>query len=166
MLLLAGVVLVVVIAAAGCGGAKVTTTTNSQGQRVVACAGHVSFAKTKFLLHSGLAFGAFHRYILKPFRAGSFRKGAPGRVKALVKAGAAALFAFHELKIARADAICDGPLLRRLATPISDAAGSLSRLRVLRTGSGLGAIGAAASTVIGLGSQAAGSGAPIKDINR
>jgi hypothetical protein len=35
-----------------------------------------SFAKTKFVLHAGLAFGAFHRYLYKPYQAGTFNKGA------------------------------------------------------------------------------------------
>ena len=51
-----------------------------------------SFAKTKFVLHSGLAFGAFHRYIYKPYQAGTFKSGAHGRILILVKAGTAALF--------------------------------------------------------------------------
>jgi len=33
---------------------------------------HVHLAKTKFVLHAGLAFGAFHRYIYEPFRSGAF----------------------------------------------------------------------------------------------
>ena len=154
-----------VLTTVGCGGAKVTTTTNAQGQRVLTCAGHVRFAKTKFLLHSGLAFGAFHRYILKPYRAGSFKKGAPGRTKALAKAGAAGLFAYHELKVARNNAICDGSALRSLATSLSDALSSLRSLAGLKSGAGLGAIATAAAAIGGLGSQAASKGVPIKDLS-
>lgn len=163
--LLALFVAVAVLASTACGGAKVTTTTNAQGQRVVACSGTVHFARTKFLLHAGLAFGAFHRYILKPYRTGSFKKGAPGRTKALVKAGAAGLFAYHELKVARADAICDGPTLKRLATSLSRAVGALGALGALKSGAGLGAIGAAAGAVSGLAGGAASNGVPIKDIS-
>ncbi len=51
----------------------------------------VRFAKTKFVFHAGLAFGAFHRYIYKPFRAGSFSRPLSHK-KALLKAAVAALF--------------------------------------------------------------------------
>ncbi len=156
-----------VVVATGCGSkAKVATTTNAQGKTALACAGRVRFAKTKFLLHSGLAFGSFHRYILKPYRAGKFQKGTPGRTKALVKAGAAALFAYHELKVARTDAVCDGPRLRRLAESLTSAIDALQSLRALKTGIGLNAIGLAAQALDRLSGDAAGSGTPIKDINR
>jgi hypothetical protein len=158
--------LILAVATAGCGGAKVGTTTNAQGKRTLTCTKKVHFAKTKFVLHSGLAFGAFHRYILKPYRAGTFKKGAPGRKKALVKAAASALFAYHELKVARADAVCDGPRLRRLADSFSSALASLNSLRTLKSGIGIGTIVAAAQRLESLGGQAARSGAPVKDINR
>src|SRR5579871_5950614 len=53
------------------------------------------FPKTKFVLHAGLAFGAFHRYIYKPFKAGSFT--GPDKVKTIAKAAIAAAFVYHEL---------------------------------------------------------------------
>jgi len=157
----------IALAAAGCGsGATVATTTNAQGQKSVTCSGHVRFAKTKFVLHAGLAFGAFHRYILKPYRAGSFRKNAPGRTKALAKAGAAALFAYHELKVARTDAVCDGPRLRALAGSISNALSAINGLRGLKAGTGLGAIGLAGQALDRLGGDAASNGISIKDLAR
>jgi hypothetical protein len=159
--------LLVASLAAACGSSsKVATTTNSQGKTQLACTGKVRFAKTKFVLHAGLAFGAFHRYILKPYRAGALAKGAPGRTKALAKAGASALFAYHELKVARTDAVCDGPRLRRLADSVSSALASLNALRALRAGTGLGAIGLAGQALDRLGGEAASGGTPIKDINR
>lgn len=158
--------IVVALVLAGCGSsAKVATTTNAQGKTELACSGKVRFAKTKFVLHAGLAFGAFHRYILKPYRAGAFAKGAPGRTKALVKAGAAALFAYHELKVARTDAVCDGPRLRKLADSLSSALASLNALRALKAGTGLGAIGIAGQALDRLGGDAASGGTPIKDIS-
>lgn len=47
-----------------------------------------SFAKTRFVGDVGLAIGTFHRYLWKPYQAGSFKKGANGRIKALLKGGA------------------------------------------------------------------------------
>jgi hypothetical protein len=159
--------LVVALAAAGCGSsAKVATTTNAEGAKSLTCSGHVRLAKTKFVLHAGLAVGAFHRYILKPYQAGAFRKGTPGRTKALVKAGTAALFAYHELKVARTDAVCDGPQLRKLAGSLSNALSALSALRALKTGTGLGAIGLAGAALDRLGGDAQSNGISIRDIAR
>jgi hypothetical protein len=56
--------------------------------------------KTRFLLHAGAAYFAFHHWIYKPYKAHAFASGAPGRTKAIIKAGIAALFAVHELKVA------------------------------------------------------------------
>ena len=153
------------LVAAGCGdNTKTVTTTNAQGKQVTQTVPDIKFAKTKFLLHSGLAFGAFHRYILKPYRAGSFRKGASGRTKALAKAAAAGVFAVHELKVARKDALADDhlrPLANRLDTAVRRLGGLSSLLKggSLNPGQLLGAAGAIGA----LGRQSAGAGATIKD---
>lgn len=98
-------------AAAGCGAKeKVVTTTNSQGAVSTRTVPSVRFAKVKFVLHSALAYGAFHRYIYKPYRAGSFKSGATGRKKALVKAAAAGVFVANELRLARRAALSDDKL--------------------------------------------------------
>ncbi len=146
--------------AAGCGGAKTTTATNAQGQTVVSC--QIRFAKTKFVLHSGIAAGAFYRYIYDPWRAGSFKKGAPGRKKALAKAGASGLVAVHELKIAARDAQCDGPALKALARPMTAAVAAAGTLTALSGGGGLGSIGTAGAAFDELKSAAAAAGATIK----
>jgi hypothetical protein len=157
--------LLAALVVAGCGNdTKTVTTTNAQGKQVTQTVPDIKFAKTKFLLHSGLAFGAFHRYILKPYRAGSFKKGAPGRTKALAKAGAAGLFAVHELKVARKDALADDhlrPLVNRLDSAASRIGGLSSLLKggSLNPGQLLGAAGA----ITALGRQSAGAGAAIKD---
>src|SRR5581483_4741278 len=49
--------------------------------------------KTKFLFHAGLAFGAFHRYISKPFKPGTFTRSS--NVAPIAKAALAAAFIFH-----------------------------------------------------------------------
>lgn len=78
-----------------------------------------SFAKTKFALHAGLAFGAFHRYLWKPYRAGTFGKGASGRVTAFVKAGLAALFVKREVRLASEDVKADPALCHAIAAPLA-----------------------------------------------
>jgi hypothetical protein len=78
------VLLVGTLALAGCGNAtKTVSSTGPNGQATTQTVPNVHFAKTKFVLHAGLAFGAIHRYIYKPLRAGALRSGTPGRVKVL-----------------------------------------------------------------------------------
>jgi hypothetical protein len=145
--------------AAGCGGAKTTTSTNAQGQTVVSC--EISFAKTKFLLHTGIAAGAFHRYIYDPWRAGAFKQGAPGRKKALAKAAASGLVVAHELKTAARDAQCDGPALKTIAPPMSTAVAATAALSALTGGGGLASIGTAGAAFGALKSAASSAGATI-----
>jgi hypothetical protein len=149
------------LVAAGCGGGKTTTTTNAQGQTTVSCT--IRFAKTKFVLHAGIAAGAFYRYIYNPYRAGTFKKNAPGRKKALVKAAASSLVVVHELKIASRDAQCDGPALKKLAGPIRGLLEAVSSLKAIETGSGLGAIATAAAAFDRLKTASAGAGAVINE---
>lgn len=78
--------------------------------------GGTSFAKTKFVFHAGLAFGAFHRWIYKPFKAGVFGKPLSHKA-AILKGVAAALFTYHELKLAYKDAQ-SSKILRPLVAPI------------------------------------------------
>ncbi len=82
--------------------------------------GHLPTAK--FALHAGLAFGAFHRYIYKPFKAGQLH-GFSHKLT-IVKAAAAGLFAYHELKIAVKDAQAS-PILSKLLTPVNALADKL-----------------------------------------
>ena len=70
------------------------------------------------MLHSGLAFGAFHRYVYKPYRAGTFSSGAHGRIKAFVKAGLAALFIKREVRLAYEDAKANPTLCKVIAAPL------------------------------------------------
>ncbi|KQS00815.1 hypothetical protein ASG12_00460 [Williamsia sp. Leaf354] len=78
-----------------------------------------SFAKTKFVLHSGLAFGAFHRYLYKPYKAGTFKKGADGRITATVKGGVAALFIKREVRLASEDVKANPTLCKAIAAPLA-----------------------------------------------
>lgn len=152
-LLALSLVLLVSLGAAGCGGSS-----SSSG-------GHVSFAKTKFVLHAGLAFGAFHHFIYKPFRAGRFSSRAPGRTGSFVKAGAAALFVAHELKIARKDAQAS-PALRKLFSPLTALSSRFSGIGPkLKGGSANpGELNGLNGAVEGLRSQSSGAGAKVRDI--
>jgi hypothetical protein len=56
------------------------------------------FDKTRFVLHLGLAYFAFHHFVYKPYKAGSFKAGASHRTTSIIKAGVALLITYHELK--------------------------------------------------------------------
>jgi hypothetical protein len=150
---------------AGC-GTKTVSSTNANGQVTTQTVPNVHFAKTKFLLHTGLAFGAIHRYIYKPLRDGALRGGAPGRVKVLLKGAAAALFAVHELKIARGDALSSN-LLRPLANKIDGLSSKLGGLvGGLKSGSiSPAAILSSSGAANALRSASSGLGVGIKDIS-
>jgi hypothetical protein len=85
------------------------------------------FAKTKFVFHVGLAFGAFHRWIYKPFKAGVFSRPASHKA-AFVKAALAALFTYHELKLAAAD-VKSSKILSTLFAPITFLANKFRAMR-------------------------------------
>ncbi len=119
--LLIGVVLVGLVSAAACGprssgSAAAPAAPSGACQQV----GSVRFDKTKFVLHAGLAFGAFHHFIYAPYRAGHLHG-----VAALTKAGLAGLFTVHELKLAKADAE-SSPTLCHLAAPFDKASAAIS----------------------------------------
>ena len=123
----------------------------------------VHFAKTKFLLHAGLAFGAFHRYIYKPFRAGVFSHPFLHKLW-LIKAGLAALFIRHELRLAATD-VRASPLLRKLFSPLTAVANKIGHCatgwRQATSGPGAQRRAVAAQSV---GSRAAATGQPIRDL--
>jgi hypothetical protein len=102
-------------------------TSQTPSSTTCASAGTRKFAKTRFLVNAGLAYGAFNRYILKPYRAGAFQKGANGRVAALAKAGTSAVFVADQLRRAKNNAAAD-PSLCKLAAPLEKAAVALTGL--------------------------------------
>jgi hypothetical protein len=155
------------LALAGCGSAtKTVSGTAANGQVTTQTVPNVHFANTKFVLHAGLAFGAIHRYIYTPLRAGALRSGAPGRVKVLLKGAAAALFAVHELRLAHNDALSSNQL-RPLTNKVDGLTSKLTGLiGGLKTGSiDPAAIASASGATNALGSASSGLGVGIKDIS-
>lgn len=116
---------------AACGGNNTNKASGASpgGTTPGACvsAGTTHFAKTKFVLHAGIAVGAFHRYIYKPYRAGAFKSGAPGRTAALAKAAASALVVAHEVKAAK-DAAAGDPTLCKLVPSLNGLSGVATTL--------------------------------------
>ncbi|POX48061.1 hypothetical protein C3488_21700 [Streptomyces sp. Ru72] len=72
-------------------------------------------ARARFVANAGLAAGAVHEWIVKPWKAGTFKKGAKGRRTALAKAGLAGTFAHNRLGAAARNAQGDPALARGLA---------------------------------------------------
>jgi hypothetical protein len=121
-------------------------------------------AKARFVLHAGLAIGAFTHFVYKPFKAGKFKSGAKGRVKSLAVAGAAALFAYHELKVAKGFAEADKTLCK-LVAPIDKLTAKLSALGSrLKSGTlDEAGINSAAQNVASVKGSATKLGAPITE---
>lgn len=107
------------LVAAGCGSSSGSSSAGSAANTSSTATKNVGHLPTvKFALHAGLAFGAFHRWIYKPLKDGTFSGGILKHKVALLKAGLAGLFAYHELKIAIEDAKAS-PKLQKLAAPIT-----------------------------------------------
>jgi uncharacterized protein YceK len=122
------------VAGAGC-SSKSTSTTSVPGQGAAVSSttqcptsNTKSFAKTRFVADLGISFGVFHRYIWKPYKAGSFNKGAPKRIRTIIKGGVAGLFALNRLNAAR-NLVSHSPLLcKTLKQPLDALAAKLSGL--------------------------------------
>lgn len=92
-----------------------------------ASAGTRKIPKTRLLADLALTYGAFHRYLYKPYKAGSFRKGADGRIKAIIKAALASAAIIKLLSNARENAAAD-PTLCKYVPSIDSIKSSLSGL--------------------------------------
>lgn len=123
----------------------------------------IAFAKTKFVAHAGLAFGAFHRYIYKPFRADEFRSGARGRFSAFAKAGLAALFIKREVRLASEDAKANPTLCNLIAAPLERVATSVGDAVTRLKGGDVTGVEGVQSAVSGVESSAAGAGTTIQE---
>ncbi|SOD86960.1 hypothetical protein [Streptomyces sp. Ag109_G2-15] len=120
------------------------------------------FAKTRFVANAGLAAGAVYQWIVKPWKAGKFKKGAKGRKLTLVKAGLAGGFAYNRLKAAKKNAQGD-PLLSKALAPLSAGIESLKSLpSKLRSGDE-GAAGAFDDIINKVKDAGQSAGAPVKD---
>lgn len=144
------------------GGSAGVSSSASSG--VCASVGTRKFAKTRFLANAGVAYGAFSRYIYKPYRDGAFKKDAPGRTKALVKAGASALVVADQLRRAKANAASD-PTLCKLGGPLEKAAALVGGIApALKDGSFNPTDLLGADQLLKqIGSDSASSGATIKE---
>ncbi|THA51210.1 hypothetical protein E6R62_24015 [Streptomyces sp. A1136] len=122
------------------------------------------FAKTRFVANAGLAAGATYQWIIKPYKAGKFKKGAKGRTFALVKAGLAGAFAYNRLKAALNNAKGD-PLLSKAVAPLTAGIESLKGLgSKLRKGDASdGDITSFQDVIGGVKDAGKSAGAPVQD---
>ncbi|MCF3180487.1 hypothetical protein IPZ70_11145 [Streptomyces polychromogenes] len=122
------------------------------------------FAKTRFVANAGLAAGATYQWIIKPYRAGKFKKGAKGRTFALIKAGLAGAFAYNRLKAAAENAQGD-PLLSKAVAPLTAGIDSLKNLATkLRKGeAGDADISSFENVISGVKEAGKSAGAPVTD---
>ncbi|MFH7598547.1 hypothetical protein WDV06_26160 [Streptomyces racemochromogenes] len=122
------------------------------------------FAKTRFVANAGLAAGATYQWIIKPYRAGKFKKGAKGRTFALIKAGLAGAFAYNRLKAAAENAQGD-PLLSKAVVPLTAGIDSLKNLATkLRKGqAGDADISSFENVISGVKEAGKSAGAPVTD---
>ncbi|MET8602090.1 hypothetical protein [Streptomyces rubiginosohelvolus] len=146
------------------GNAASASAVASPSVSVSASAEKQRLAKTRFVANAGLAAGATYQWIVKPYRAGTFKKGAEGRRLALVKAGLAGGFAYNRLKAAAENAKAD-PLLSKAVAPLTAGIESLKGLGTkLRKGeAGEGDVGAFESVIDSIKNAGKDAGAEVKD---
>ena len=111
----------------------VTSASQSASAANASCAqaGTRKIPKTRLLADLGLTYGAFQRYLYKPYKAGAFQKGANGRTKALIKAGLATAAIVKLLSNASKNAAADPtmckyvPNINNIKSCISSLAGKV-----------------------------------------
>ncbi|MET4644065.1 MULTISPECIES: hypothetical protein [Streptomyces] len=154
----------VLVSATACGNDSGTGASASASPSATASAQKQKLAKTRFVANAGLAAGATYQWIIKPYRAGKFKKGADGRTFALVKAGLAGGFAYNRLKAAAENAKGD-PLLSKAVAPLAAGIESLKGMGTkLRSGqAGAGDVGAFEDVITNIKDAGKSAGAEVKD---
>lgn len=128
---------------------------------------HALLDKTRFVAHVGVAYYAFHHWVLTPYRAGQFAAGAAGRTRAFAKGGLALLFAAHEVNVA--EKVAHGsrdPLLQKLDGELVKLRGSLTAIgNRAKAGQLTDAdIQSLDDTTTQIGRDSAAGGQPIRDV--
>ena len=83
--------------------------------------------KTRFLLHAGAGFYAFHHFVWARYKNGGFSASDPHRKGNIVKAALALLFAYHEFKVAYGIAYkSNSKTLHALIAPLNRLGGAVN----------------------------------------
>jgi hypothetical protein len=125
----------------------------------------VKFAKTKFVADAALAGGAFKRYIYTPAKDGKLKKGASGRILALIKAAAAGAFVINRLKAAETAAQGNPTLCKIFVAPAQKFTAALTGLAGKAKSGGVNPsdVDGASSALTNLHSAATSGGAGFLD---
>jgi hypothetical protein len=167
MRLLSVVLVLGVLALAGCGSSG-SSTASSGASATAASAGTTATSPTnlvtaKFVLHAGLALGAFHRYIYEPLKAGDLGSLLRHKITAL-KATAAAVFAVHELRLATADAQASPTLSKLVPQLLILSSGFTAALARLKAGTFKPAeVESALPGIESIKGAASAAGVPVKE---
>ncbi|MFI0236446.1 hypothetical protein [Streptomyces sp. NPDC016845] len=132
-----------------CGGDDTDATANaSASPSASTTAQKQKLAKTRFVANAGIAAGATYQWIVKPWKAGKFKKGADGRKVALVKAGLAGALTYNRLKAAKKNAEGD-PTLAKAVAPLTSGIDALKDLpSKLRKGEGTDSVASSFDDII------------------
>ena len=105
------------------------TASSAASPSAASCAsvGTRKIPKTRLLADLALTYGAFHRYLYKPYKAGAFHQGAHGRTVAIIKAGLATAVIVKLLSNAKENAAAD-PTLCKYVPSMDNIKASLSNL--------------------------------------
>ena len=122
-----------------------------------------NFAKTRFVLHTAEGFGAFHRYLYKPYKAGAFTKGSSGRIKTFLKAGAAALFIKRQIRLASEDVKANPTLCKLIAAPLAKVGDEIGGAVTKLKGGDPSGIEDAQKSIDNIKSSAASNGVAVKE---
>lgn len=129
---------------------------SSSGTRTVG----TTHAVVGFAAHAGLAFGAFKLFVYDPYKAGKLHLRHPFT---LAKAAAGALFAYHEIKKARAE-LNGHPTLSRLIGPFTLLASAFSLLRSHIEHGDTSAVNGVQNSINSINHQSSGLGHPIQTL--
>ena len=123
--------------------------------------------KTRFAARLGVAYFCFHHWVSNPYREGKFVAGAPHRTASIVKAGAALLFAVHELKVANKIAhLSKDPLLNKLSGSVDNMTNSFDSIgHKFKAGKfGTGDVDTLNGSYTGMDSSARAAQINVKDV--
>ena len=148
-------------------GVATTAPSASPATEPAACptSNTTSFAKTKFVLHAGLAFGAFHRYLYKPFKAGTFTSGGTAhKILVFAKAGTAALFIKREIRLSIEDVKASPLLCKAIAAPLGSLSNTISGAVTKLKSGDTSALTDANTAIASIEAQARQGGAAIAEV--
>lgn len=117
------------LAGCGTGGSETGSTGSAATTFTCPTESTQSFSKARFVLNVGLAAGAFHQWVWKPYQDGGFQAGADGRTGNLIKAGLAAAFAAKQVKDATENVKNDPELCGVLGQPLAQLTDALDGLK-------------------------------------